>query len=324
MPAKDLRYYCSKFEKLRRDFKNGGAPHKPILLISLIQAFQNGFYSTSEIHILPELVGLYKSNWKSLVKTNHQCLFTLPFYHMNTEPFWELIPNKGCELWIKSKSPMRSFSNLATAIQCAIIDYELKELFLKKVESNILLHFLLDTYFAETEGNFISDSGNSYISDIENQILNESEETYKVRLLQIRKELDNDEFQEEVFVRKNIFKKEIPKIYNYTCCISGLRIDAGDNISMIDACHIIPFSESFNDTISNGIALCPNLHRALDRGLISIDNNFRVLINKRFSEPFQTVYNIKQFEGVSISLPDNYTYYPSFESLTHHRNKFGF
>lgn len=324
MLAKDLRYYCSKFEKLRRDFKNGGAPHKPILLISLIQAFQNGLYSTSEIHILPEFVGLFKSNWKTLVKTNHQCLFTLPFYHMNTEPFWELIPNKGCELWIKSKSPMRSFSNLTTAIKCAIIDYELKELFLKNEESNMLLHFLLDKYFAETKGNFISDSGNSYISEIENQILNESEETYKVRLLKIRRELDNDEFQEEVFVRKNIFKREIPKIYNYTCCISGLRIDAGDNISMIDACHIIPFSESFNDTISNGIALCPNLHRAFDRGLISIDSNFQVLINKKFSEPFQSVYNIKQFEGVNISLPNFNTYYPSFVSLTHHRNKFGF
>ena len=324
MPTKDIRYYCSKFGNLRRDFKNGGAPHKPILLISIIQSFQTGLYSNTEIHILPDLVGLYKSNWKSLVKTNHQCLFTLPFYHMNTEPFWELIPNIGCELWLKSKSPMRSFSNLTTAVKFAKIDFELKELFLEKESSNILLHFLLDTYFPDTKSNFNSGSGISYISEIENQILKESEETYKVRLLQIRKGLDNNEFQEEVFVRKSIFKKEVPKIYNYSCCISELIIDAGDNISMIDACHIIPFSESYNDTISNGIALCPNLHRAFDRGLISIDKNFIVSVKEDFSEPFSSVYNIKQFSGKKILLPENRNHYPSMESLTHHHIRFGF
>ena len=33
MLTKDIVYYCSCFKKLRRDRKNGGAPHKPILLI---------------------------------------------------------------------------------------------------------------------------------------------------------------------------------------------------------------------------------------------------------------------------------------------------
>ena len=111
---KDLKYYCSLFEKLRRDFKNGGAPHKPILLISLIQSIQQNIYQTNQITILPELVGLFKSNWATLVKTNHTCLFTLPFYHMSTEPFWNLVPNSGCEIWVKSKSSMRSFANLTT------------------------------------------------------------------------------------------------------------------------------------------------------------------------------------------------------------------
>jgi len=75
-------------------------------------------------------------------------------------------------------------------------------------------------------------------------------------------------FKEEVFIRSGIFKREIPKLYNNTCAISQLRIDATANISMVDACHIVPFSEAYDDTLTNGIALCPNLHRAFDRGLI--------------------------------------------------------
>lgn len=323
MLIKDLKYYSFQSEHLRRDRKNGGAPHKPILLISLIQAFQQGFYKTKDIIITPELVGLFKSNWNKLVTTNHQCLFTLPFYHMNSEPFWSLEPNIGCEIWVKSKSSMRSFSNLTTAIKYAIIDKELLQFFLKKEESKILEQILLDKYFSSTKEN-ISFGSNDYILSIENQIAEDPNDTYRKRLLQIRKELDNDAFQEEVYIRSNVFKKEIPRIYNYTCCISGLRIDAINNASMIDACHIIPFSESYNDTISNGIALSPTLHRAFDRGLISIDDNYRVLINSTFSELNRTPHNIKQFSGMRLLLPDDEKFLPSHKSLEHHRTRFSF
>lgn len=323
MSIKDLKYYCSLFAKLRRDYKNGGAPHKPILLLSVIQSYQQGIFTSNEISIVPEIVGLFKSNWKQLVTSNHDCLFTLPFYHMNTEPFWTLVPNKGCEIWVKSKSSMRSFANLITAVKFALIDEELKILLQNKEESNILLQFILNEYFPDTKQNY-SKNGNKYISDIEDQIINDSQAKYRLRLLEIRKELDAEEFQEEVFIRSAIFKKEIPKIYNFTCCISGFRVDAIENISMIDACHIIPFSESYNDTISNGIALCPNLHRAFDRGLISIDQKFRVIINKNFHEPNNSVYNIKQFENTRIILPENPSYFPCTESMNHHMNRFGF
>jgi len=320
---KNLKYYCSLFEKLRRDFKNGGAPHKPILLISLIQSFQQNIYKTNQIAILPELVGLFKSNWAALVTSNHTCLFTLPFYHMSTEPFWNLVPNPGCEIWVKSKSSMRSFANLKTAIKHAIIDIELFNLLQNKEDLNVLLYFLLDKYFPETKSKFYN-SGNNYITDIKNQIVEEPFENYQKRILKIREELNSEQYEEEIYIRSNIFKREIPKIYNNTCCISGMRIDAIENISMIDACHIIPFSESYNDTISNGIALCPNLHRAFDRGLISISKDYRVLINGNFSEPNRTSYNIKQFENMRIFLPDDERFYPSFESLSFHLKKWGY
>jgi len=320
---RDVKYYCSLFEKLRRDLKNGGAPHKPILLISLIQSFQQKIYNTNQISILPELVGLFKSNWANLVTTNHTCLFTLPFYHMSSEPFWKLQPNPGCEIWLKSKSSMRSFANLTTAIKLATIDIELFNLLQDEDEANVLLYFLIDKYFPDNKSN-INISGNNYITDIKDQIVDESSEKYQKRILKIRESLDIEQFEEEVYIRSNIFKREIPKIYNNTCCISGMRVDVVDNISMIDACHIIPFSESFNDTITNGIALCPNLHRAFDRGLISIDNDYNVILNTNFNEPNKSTYNLKQFHGVKIILPDHFSYYPSKNSLKHHRKKFRF
>ncbi len=314
MIKKDLKYYLHCFEKLRRDHKNGGAPHKPILLLSLFQAIKNGLFSNNNISISPEFVGLFKSNWYNLVSTNHQCLFALPFYHMNSEPFWKLVPNKGCEIWVKSKSLMRSLQNITTAVKYAVVDFELFEL-LKIPENNELAkQFILDLYFHDTKNNY---GQNSYLNDIENQITNEDSIIYSKRILELRKELEEESYQEEIFIRSNIFKREIPKIYNYACCISELRIDSVINISMIDACHIIPFSESNNDTASNGLALCPNLHRAFDRGLISIDEDFKVLISTKFSEN-KTDYSLTQFRGKQIQLPIEQRFYPSYENIRWH------
>ena len=140
----------------------------------------------------------------------------------------------------------------------------------------------------------------------------------------IKSKIDSEEFQEEIYIRSNIFKKEVPKIYNYTCCISGLRIDVIDNISVIDACHIIPFSVGYNDSITNGIALCPNLHRAFDRGLITINERFQVIVNNNFSEPTNSPYSIKQFDKQFINLPNDTNFHPSIESLKHHMKRFQF
>jgi putative restriction endonuclease len=41
---------------LKRDAKNGGAPHKPILMLSIISLFQKGIFTDNQINILPELV----------------------------------------------------------------------------------------------------------------------------------------------------------------------------------------------------------------------------------------------------------------------------
>lgn len=319
---RDIEFYCYCFKKLRRDRKKGGAPHKPILLISIIQAFQKRLIFNDEIYITPDLVGLFKSNWNNLVETEHHCLFSLPFYHMNSEPFWKLIPNVGCEKWVSSKGSMKSFSNLSIAIKCAKLDKELANLLSDYNNSEILLNFLLDTFFKNTRRNILISK--NYLFDIENQIVKEDQKVYSAKILEIQKQLDVNSYQEEIFVRGGVFKRMIPKIYNHTCCISGLRIDSISNVSVIDACHIIPFSESYNDTISNGIALCPNLHRVFDRGLISIDENYRVIVSNSFIETEKSNYGVRQFEGSRILLPKDRNHYPSQESLSFHRNKFSF
>lgn len=319
--TKDLAYYVHCFTRLKRDNKNGGAPHKPILLLSLIALFEKKICFESEVFIIPELVGLFKKNWSKLVVTNHHPNFALPFYHMNSEPFWKLIPTIGCEKWIESKSSMKSFTNLNTAVHSAVIDKELL-VFLKEAESRDVLKIsILDKYFPSSKTNYTSSSNDELLSDVN---LHESSEEYRRKILDLKTQVDENSFYEEVFVRSGVFKREIVKIYNNTCAISGMRIVATSNISMVDACHIVPFSESYDDTINNGIALCPTLHRAFDRGLISISDDYTVLVKDNFVENIKSTYNITQFENRSIYLPKKASFLPSKENLHYHRNKFNF
>jgi putative restriction endonuclease len=302
--------------------KNGGAPHKPILLLSIIHLFKNDIFTDNQIYVLPELVASFKSNWSKLVVTNHFPVFALPFYHLSSEPFWKLIANVGCEKWIESQSSMRSFNNLTTAIQFALIDAELSNLLLISESRDILKSALLDKYFPETKSNFSSNDGNDNLPPA--SILHENSEEYKRKIIGLENQVDENVFQEEIFIRGGLFKREIPKIYNHTCAISGLRISAIANVSMIDACHIAPFSKGYDDTLTNGIALCPNLHRAFDRGLISISDQYTILLNKNFIENQKSALNISQFAGKQIFLPYAEELYPDLENIAVHRKKFGF
>ncbi|MFN7704226.1 MAG: HNH endonuclease [Chryseotalea sp.] len=313
IPALDK--YLRIFQKLKIDRAHGNAPHKPILLISVLQTFQNGINNNQRIYITPELVALFKSNWNSLVTTNHDCRFALPFYHLTSDKFWKLISNPGFENILQLSASMKSFANLNAAVDCAIIDEDLYELMKDKNSTKILTQFLLDEYFPNSKGNFnnSSNSQQNLFDDIENKILKEPSEEYRHEI----KKLLEQKNEEEIFLRGSLFKREIPKIYNNTCCISGMKIDATINVSMVDACHIVPFSVSFDDTVTNGIALCPNLHRAFDRGLIAIDEKYKVVVSNNFKED-GTNYSIKAFEGKEINLPKMKSYYPLRENLGWH------
>jgi putative restriction endonuclease len=96
-----------------------------------------------------------------------------------------------------------------------------------------------------------------------------------------------------------------------------MRIDATISISMVDACHIVPFSVSYDDTITNGIALCPNLHRAFDRGLIAIDEDYKVVVSNSFKEE-ENNYSIRAFESKTINLPTIESYFPTTNNFLWH------
>jgi len=257
-----LQKYIKLFSKtkLRIDRSHGAiAPHKPILLLSVLQLYKAGQIENDRVYITPELVSLFKVNWSLLVVSDHACNIAYPFYYLKSSTFWKLIPKRN----FNTIKLTVSFSSLNASVECAIIENDLYELITDVKSNTILQEFLLEEYFLQTKDRFRKSKKEQIklFKNIEESILRESSAEYSSEVRKLIEQKD----EEEIYLRGDVFKREIPKIYNNTCCISGMRIDSTFNISMIDACHIIPFSISYDDTITNGIALCPNLHRAFDR-----------------------------------------------------------
>lgn len=312
-----LQYYLKAFKRLRVDRSHGGvAPHKPILLLSILQAVKERIITSNQIYLTPELISLFRNNWSRLVYTKHDCRISYPFYYLKSEKFWKLVFKEWTMDFNRIDSLVKNINRLNTVIDFAIIDNNLFSLMQDNESNNILIQCLLAEYFPNSSLDPTLQPDDKLLLEIEHKILHESEAEYRREIKQLMQEKKD----EEIFLRGSLFKREIPKIYNNTCCISGMRIDTISNISMIDACHIVPFSESYNDTITNGIALCPNLHRAFDRGLIAVDDNYQVIISSRFKETSST-YQLRIFENKQIHLPREKAYYPQIENFKKHRRK---
>lgn len=316
---KSLEQHLHQLKKLSRaSNKNiGKAPHKPILLISILQLIRKGEITNQRIFITPELVLAFKSNWNSLVDTPHTCNFAMPFFYMRSEPFWSLVYTHPNGSLIKNISTLNVLRNF---VLFAEIDADLFE-WMNKMESNLFLENELKRfYFPYTSGNTIPTPDLFYNLEevIINEIINEPSEVYQTKMQELQMQLTEELIEEERFIRGGIFKREIPKLYNQQCCISGMRIESLSNAQMVDACHIKPFSISNDDTISNGICLSPNLHRAFDRGLITITEDFIVRVTPTLIEN-SSVYGIQQFEGNQIKLPENPKFYPSPSNFRWHR-----
>jgi putative restriction endonuclease len=319
----DSEKYINQLSKLNRAYNKGFgfAPHKPILLLTIFELIKKEEISTPRIFITPELLIAFKDNWKKLVITGHKENFSLPFFHLRSEPFWHLKSKSQFQDFITSSKSIKSFKSLIENISYAEIDNSLFQLLQNQTENTFFTSLILDIYFPETKVLY-NDLTPSLFSEIENKILNESPEEYAQEIKELQIKLDQVDFEEELFVRGGVFKKKIPEIYKYTCCISELKIETtGDrSIQMIDACHIVPFSISKDDTIQNGISLCPNLHRAFDRGLITINKDFIVRVSPILKEN-DSIFSIRQFDGKSIQLPQSEKWHPSIEGLKWHNKE---
>jgi putative restriction endonuclease len=80
--------------------------------------------------------------------------------------------------------------------------------------------------------------------------------------------------------RDKAFSSAVKGAYHDTCAITGLKIINGGGRSEVQAAHIKPVALRGPDSVRNGVALSGTIHWMFDRGLISIDEDYSILLAK--------------------------------------------
>jgi putative restriction endonuclease len=80
--------------------------------------------------------------------------------------------------------------------------------------------------------------------------------------------------------RDRAFAAAVKDAYLDTCAMSGVKIINGGGRSEVQAAHIRPVEHRGPDSVRNGVALSGTFHWMFDRGLISVDDDYRLLLAK--------------------------------------------
>lgn len=113
------------------------------------------------------------------------------------------------------------------------------------------------------------------------------------------------------------FSLQVKLNYQYRCAISGIT-----SKEFLIASHIIPWAVDWDNRKNpfNGICLSSLLDTAFDKGYITIDQYYRVVISDKVKEDKALFEYLKQYEGKKLEVPKQYL--PKQDFLEWHRNRF--
>lgn len=136
-------------------------------------------------------------------------------------------------------------------------------------------------------------------------------------------DLPDGKYKESVVkarIGQEYFRRVVLNIYHHKCCVTGISLN-----ELLVASHIKPWSCSDEHTErtnpSNGLCLNAFHDKAFDRGLITFDNRFRLVVSERLKDTYMdenTRAWINSYKGKEIALPESFK--PSKVFLEYHND----
>jgi len=293
--------WLDRLYNLRRD-KSGlhERPHKPVLLLSIIDLLDRGVISRNEVPLSDELITTFKRYFAVVRRENDQPTIQNPFFHLCGDKFWHLVPLAGGRDIYKegSTSGAPSVAEIRRRVSYGAFDPGIWELLSDPMARHQLREALVARYFPADRQKLAAVTA-----------VGPAVETAAM----LREEMPPG--------RDGAFRRTILELYDYRCAACGVRVVLDQSISLVEAAHLIPFNVSWNDNPSNGIALCPNHHWAMDRHLIAPVPDEKKLagvwrVNEsRLDDRIEGQRDLVAIAGKSVIRPSEDKFYPALESL---------
>ena len=117
-------------------------------------------------------------------------------------------------------------------------------------------------------------------------------------------------------VNQNVFRQMVISNYTGKCAISGIDIP-----ELLVASHIVPWSINEEERLNpeNGICFSALYDKAFDKGLIGIDEQYKILLSKNIKKNKEAIYYDKyvdHLENQTLTLPQKYL--PKKEFIQYH------
>jgi putative restriction endonuclease len=122
-------------------------------------------------------------------------------------------------------------------------------------------------------------------------------------------------------IREASFRGAVCRAYDNRCAVTGIRIVNGGGRSEVQAAHILPVALGGPDIVQNGIALSSTAHWLFDRHLISVAEDYSLLVShNKVPAELKTLFAP---QADRVRLPVDPRLWPSQRYLAAHRERFG-
>lgn len=313
MATNTLQKYAQKVGNLRVDKAHGVAPHKPLLLLAVIELIEQGRIAENRIVLSPDLVETFLKYWSKV--TDRKPNIAMPFLRLKSSGFWHLHANPGYEKALSIATQIKTVPRIREVIAYASLDTDFFVLLTDPHNREVIRQRLIRVYFPDfkqTIENLLTEG--QQVKEYRQELLRQVENAFS-----LQKPIES--VQAETSVRKAGFRQAIMGMYDYTCVACWLRIVTIDGESVTEAAHIVPFSISGNDDVRNGISLCKLHHWAFDKGLISFSKTYKTIVSTLMSERGPTALLLSELTDKPILLPEHNRLYPAQDALTWHREE---
>jgi len=138
------KHYSQLLNNLHVNVTSGKkAPHKAILLLSVIDLIETGVIDNDFISFSKQIDKQFVRNWMRYVsiKEGYRLRSSVPFWHMSFEPYWNIILKEDCQKSFQELAEERvynDYNRMAKVVTGAKID---NDLYMILQDSTVRAHY---------------------------------------------------------------------------------------------------------------------------------------------------------------------------------------
>jgi putative restriction endonuclease len=280
----------------------GIAPHKPLMLLSVIDLIEAGEVKDAFVLYQARLVSQFRSYWDLVLhRQRNRPDISMPFNALggDRDSIWERFDENGNPS--KSKLTTRLCKldpDLFTCLQDATFRREARRVMIAR-------------YFTAREQVGICERLGLPIPD-------------STEIAEFRQDADTFKATQKKG-RDSRFKIDVTSGYQFTCALTGYQLETTDGY-LVQAAHIHQHAKSGNDDPRNGLALTPDAHWMFDAGLWTVipkgdDLLIHVAIG-RFTESSPHGRLMSRFHGQPLFFHENAQLRPDAKHFKWHRKTY--